>query len=60
MRRNCFAGHCLRAKEEIISDFLLWFLLYQKRGRNPLSYPETLVRDNDTDIPEHNGEHNGE
>ena len=25
---------------------------HQKRGIKPLSYPETLVRDNDTDIPD--------
>ena len=50
MRRNRFAGHCIRAKEEIIFDLLFWFLTRQKRGRKPLSYLETLVSDNDTDI----------
>ena len=44
MRRNRFAGHCLHAKEEIVSDFLFWSLPHQKRGRKPLSYPATLVR----------------
>ena len=58
MRRNCFGGHCLRAKEEIISVLLFWSPPHQKRGRKPLSYPETLVRDNDTDT--RFGEHNGE
>ena len=52
MRRNRFTGHCLRAKEQIISVLLFWSLPHQKRGRKPLSYPETLVRDNDTDIPD--------
>ena len=51
IRRNCFAVPCLRAKEEIISDLLSWSLPHQKRGRKPLSYLETLVRDIDTDIP---------
>ena len=50
MRRNPFTGHCLRAKEQIISVLLFWSLPHQKRGRKPLSYPETLVRYNDTDI----------
>ena len=50
MRRNRFADHCLRAKEEIMSDLFFWSLPHQKRGRKPLSYPETLVRYNDTDI----------
>ena len=31
MRTNCLAGHCLRAKEEIISDLLFWSLPHQKR-----------------------------
>ena len=51
MRRNRFAGHCLRAKEEIISDLLFWSPPDEKRGRKPLNYPETLVRDNDRDPP---------
>ena len=42
--------HCLRANEKIISDLLFWSFPYQKRGRKSLSYPETLVRDSDTDI----------
>ena len=50
MRRNCFADHCIGLKEKIISDLLFWSLPHQKRGRNPLIYLETLVRDNDTDI----------
>ena len=43
MRRDRFTGHCLRAKEEIIFDLLLWSLPRQKKGRKPLSCPETLV-----------------
>ena len=50
MRRNCFTGHCLRAKEDIMSHLLFWSLAHQKREWKWLSYPETLVRDNDTDI----------
>ena len=42
MRRNRFAGHCVRAKEEIISDLLFWSLPHRKRGRKPLSYMEHL------------------
>ena len=37
---------------EIISNLHLWSLPHQKRGRKPLSYPETLVSDNDNGIPE--------
>ena len=50
MRRNCFTGHCLRAKEKIMSHLLFWSLPHQKREWKQLSSPETLVRDNDTDI----------
>ena len=50
MRRNCFTGHCLRAKEEIMSHILFWSLAHQKRKWKRLSYPKTLVSDNDTDI----------
>ena len=37
---------------KIISNLHLWSLTHQKRGRKPLSYPETLVSDNDNGIPE--------
>ena len=50
MRRNHFAGHCLRPREETISDLLFWSLTHEKRGKKPLIYPETLVRDKDTDV----------
>ena len=60
IRKNCFAGHCLRAKEEIISVLLFWFLPHQKRESKPLTYPKTLVRDNDTDRHTRFSEHNGE
>ena len=59
MRRNCFAGHCLRAKKEIMSDLLFQSLQRQKKGGKPISYPETLVKGNDTyicDMVEDNGE----
>ena len=46
MRRNRLAGHCHRAKEEIISDLLLRKLPYHKRGRRPLTYPGVLSREN--------------
>ena len=49
MRKNRFAGHCLCAKEKIISNLLFWSLPDQTRGKKPLSYTETLGRDKDTD-----------
>ena len=39
--RTRFAGHCFRAKEEIISDILLW---KQSRSRK-LTYPDIIARD---------------
>ena len=44
--------YTLKQTLEIISNLHLWSLPHQKRGRKPLSYPETLVSDNDNGIPE--------
>ncbi len=43
-RRVQFAGHCLRASEEIISSLLLWSPKIRTRGRK-LSYPDVIARD---------------
>ena len=43
-RRAQFAGHCLRASEEIISSLLLWSPKNTTRGRK-LSYPDVIARD---------------
>ena len=44
-RRAQFAGHCFRAKDQIISDLLLWRLPCPNRGSRPLTYPDMLCRD---------------
>ena len=44
-RRARFAGHCFRAKDQVISDLLLWRLPCPRRRNRPLAYPDTLARD---------------
>lgn len=44
-RRARFAGHCFRAKDQVISDPLLWRLPCPRRGKSPLIYPDTSSRD---------------
>ena len=49
IRRLQFAGHCIRAPDQPVSDLVMWRLPYNKRGRRPLTYSDVLVRD--CDIP---------
>lgn len=44
-RRVIFAGHCFRAKDQAISDILLWRLPQSSRGTRPHTYPDTISRD---------------
>ena len=44
-RRLRFAGHCYRAKDQLISDILLWRLPCPSRGTRPLTFPDVLRRD---------------
>ena len=44
-RRTCFAGHCFRAKDQIISDVISLRLPCPKRGRRPPNYTDCIVRD---------------
>ena len=44
-RRARFAGHCHRAKDQIISDLLLWQLPTNRRGQRPFSYIDIICRD---------------
>ena len=44
-RRLRFAGHCHRAKDQVISDILLWRLPCPSRGTRPLTFPDVLSRD---------------
>ena len=48
-RRLQFAGHCHRAKEEIISSLLLWRPVGRVVSRK-LTYPDMIVRDSGIDI----------
>ena len=43
-RRLRFAGHCHRAKDQVISDILLWKLPCPSRGTRPLTFPDVLSR----------------
>ena len=43
-RKARFAGHCFRAKGQVIFDLLLWRLPCPRRGNKPLTYPDTLTR----------------
>ena len=49
-RRARFAGHCMRASNEIISDILPWRIQQKKRGRRPLTYLDIVSRDAEIDI----------
>ena len=44
-RRTRFVGHYFRAKDQVISDLLLWRLPCSRRGNRPLTYPDILARD---------------
>ena len=40
-----FAGHCFRAKDQIISNVLLLRLECPNRGRRPFSFVDSITRD---------------
>jgi hypothetical protein len=44
-RRARFAGHCMRASDQVISTILPWRLPQFRRGRRPLSFLDTVARD---------------
>ena len=45
-RRARFAGHCMRAQDQIISDVLpLRLQQGNRRGRRPLTFPDIVARD---------------
>jgi hypothetical protein len=44
-RRARFAGHCYRAKDQIISDVICMRLPCTSRGRRPLNYIDIVARD---------------
>ena len=47
-RRVQFAGHCFRAKSEVISSLILWKPNSIKRSRK-LTFPDTISRDTGID-----------
>ena len=49
-RRLRFAGHCFRAKEEIISKILLWSPIGPRSRK--LTFPDTLKRETGLEIAE--------
>ena len=53
-RRARFAGHCFRAKDQIISDVICMRLPRTCRGRRPFNYIDCVARDinqNIIDLP---------
>ena len=44
-RRARFAGHCMRAGDELISKILPLRLQQASRGRRPLTFPDIIARD---------------
>ena len=50
-RRTCFPGHYFKVKDEVI-HVIFCNLLHSHRGRKPLTYPDTLVREKD--LPTYN------
>ncbi len=44
-RRARFAGHCYRAKEQVVSDLICWRLPCPNRGRRPLNYLDMVCND---------------
>ena len=51
-RRSMFAGHCFRAKDQVVSDVLLWRLPQANRGARKLCYPDTICRDTNLTLEE--------
>ncbi|KAL5260789.1 hypothetical protein ACHWQZ_G010818 [Mnemiopsis leidyi] len=49
-RRARFAGHCMRAHDQIISTVLPWRLPQTGRGRRPLTFLDTVARDAGVEI----------
>ncbi|KAL5270988.1 hypothetical protein ACHWQZ_G001587 [Mnemiopsis leidyi] len=49
-RRARFAGHCMRAHDQIISSVLPWRLPQTGRGRRPLTFLDTVARDAGVEI----------
>ena len=49
-RRTRFAGHCFRAKDQIISDVISLRLPCPNRGRRPLNYIDCIARDIGHDV----------
>ena len=49
-RRTRFAGHCFRAKDQIISNVICLRLPCPTRGRRPLNYIDCVARDVQHDI----------
>ena len=52
-RRARFAGHCMRASDQVISSILPWREpLTNKRGRRPLTFLDIVARDAELDVHE--------
>ena len=49
-RRARFAGHCMRAPDQVISTILPWRLRQANRGRRPLTFLDTIARDVNLDV----------
>ena len=49
-RRARFAGHCMRASNQVISTIMPWREQQAKRGRRPLTFLDTVARDTDMDL----------
>ena len=49
-RRTRFAGHCFRAKDQLISDVICLRLPCPTRGRRPMNYIDCIARDIQHDI----------
>lgn len=49
-RRARFAGHCYRAKDQVVSDIICWRLPCPNRGRRPFNYMDTIARSMNLDI----------
>ena len=49
-RRALFAGHSMRAVDQTISDILSWRLPQVARGRRPITFLDTGVRDVGLDV----------
>ena len=48
--RFSFAGHCMRASDQVISTILPWKLQQVNRGRRPLTFLDTVARDADLGV----------